>query len=231
MLKPGMKVPLSTLRNHMTITITITEADRESPRKKRPWDSDEVKESTMTFIRIRFEAILEEAQNNWEVPKEMIKYAKKYFEKYVSDKELKDSITLHSPVPTNLPKAKNVDDYFVELLEDQRKKKKTTLDDTFKKLQSKILTIMEPLSKVWYIVEESLVGSSGKFAVDEMSQYINQTILLIGQVFNSVSYSRRSNVLTEVGTEKVKAKKTVKNQTSLLEVNSKEVFVNHFAST
>ena len=43
------------------------------------------------FKRILFEAILEEAQNNWEVPDEMEKYAKKYFEKYVSDKELKAS--------------------------------------------------------------------------------------------------------------------------------------------
>ena len=142
--------------------ILITEGDRESLRKKRPWDSEEEKESTMTFKRIRFEAIPGEGQNNWEVPDEMAKYAKKYFEKYVSDKELKDSITLNSPVPINLPKAKNMDDYFVELLEDQRKKKEIVLDYTFKKLQSKILTIMGPLSKVWYTVEESLAGSSWK---------------------------------------------------------------------
>ena len=62
-----------------------------------------------------------------------------------------------------------MDDYFVELLEDQRKKKEATLDDTFRKLQSKILTIMGPLRKVWYIVEEWLVGGSKKFDVDEMS--------------------------------------------------------------
>ena len=142
--------------------IPITEGDGESPRKMRPWDYEEEKESTMAFQRTRFEAIPEEAQNNWEGPDEMAKYAKKYFEKYVSDKELKDSITLNSPVPINLPKAKNMDDYFVELLEDQRKKKEIVLDYTFKKLQSKILTIMGPLSKVWYTVEESLAGSSWK---------------------------------------------------------------------
>ena len=134
--------------------IPITEDDGESPRKNRPWDSEEEKENTMTFKRIRFKAILEEAQNNWEVPDEMAKYAKKYFEKYVSDKELKDSITLNSPVPTNLPRAKTVDDYFVGLLKDQKKKKEIALDDTFNKLQTKILKIMGPLSKVWYTVEE-----------------------------------------------------------------------------
>ena len=159
--------------------IPIAEGDGESPIKKGPWGSEEGKERTMTFKRIRFEAIPEEAQNNWEIPDEMAKYAKKYFEKYVSDKELKDSITLNSPVPTNLPKVKNMDDYIVELLEDQRKKE-IVLDDTFKKLQSKILTIMGPLSKVWYTVEELIVGGSREFDVNEMSQYVDQTILLIG---------------------------------------------------
>ena len=65
--------------------IPITEGDGESSRKKRPWDSKEEEESTMTFKRIRFEAIPEEARNNREVPDEMAKNAKKYFEKYVSD--------------------------------------------------------------------------------------------------------------------------------------------------
>ena len=64
----------------------------------------------MIFKRRHFEAIPEEAQNNWDVPDEMTKYAKKYFEKNVSDKELKDNITLNSPVPTNSPKAKIMDD-------------------------------------------------------------------------------------------------------------------------
>ena len=39
----------------------------------------------MTFKRIRFEAIPEEARNNREVPDAIAKNAKKYFEKYVSD--------------------------------------------------------------------------------------------------------------------------------------------------
>ena len=61
-----------------------------------------------------------------------------------------------------------------------------------------------------------------------MSQYIDQTILLTGQVFNSVSYSTRMNVLIGVGTEKVKAKNTLKNQASLLEEDSKELFGKSF---
>ena len=150
----------------------------------------------------------------------MTKYAKKYFEKYVSDKDLKDSITLNSSVATNLPKTKTMDDYFVELLENQKKKKETALDDTFRKLQTKILTIMGRLSKVLYTVEKSQPGDSKKFDVDKMLQYIDQTVLLIAQAFNSVSYNRRMNALKGVGTEKVKAKNTLKKQPSILEEDS-----------
>ena len=42
-------------------------------------------------------------------------------------------------------------------------------------------------SKVWYTVGEQLAGGFRKFDVDAMLQYIDQTILLIGQAFNSVS--------------------------------------------
>ena len=51
--------------------ILITEVDGESPGKRRPWDYEEEKESTMTFKRIRFKAIPEKARKNWEVPDEM----------------------------------------------------------------------------------------------------------------------------------------------------------------
>ena len=119
-------------------------------------------------------------------------------------------MTLNSPVPRNVPKAKIMDEYFVKLLEHQKKKKGIALDNTFKKIQSKILTIIGPLSKVWYTVEESLAGVSKKFDGDKMLQYIDQTVLLIRQAFDSVFYSRRMNVLTGVKTEKVKVMSTLK---------------------
>ena len=57
-----------------------------------------------------------------------------------------------------------------------------------------------------------------------MSQYIDQTILPIGQALNYLYYNRRLNVLTGMRTEKVKAKNTLKNQASFLEEDSKELF-------
>ena len=77
-------------------------------------------------------------------------------------------------------------------------------------------------------MEESLARGFRKLDVDDMSQYIDQTIRLIGQAFDSVSYSRHMNVLTGVGTKKVKAKNTLKYQTCLLEEYSKELFGKSF---
>ena len=56
-----------------------------------------------------------------------------------------------------------MDGCFVELLKDQEKKKEIALDETFKKFQTKILTIMGPLSKVWYTVEELVWGIPRNF--------------------------------------------------------------------
>ena len=109
----------------------------------------------------------------------MTKYAKQYFEKYVIEKELRDNITLSST--NKLATDKGYDDYFVELLEDQKKKKEIVLDDAFMELKAKVRTIIRPLTKVWYTVEKSLTESYKKFDVDEMSQYFDQIILLIGQ--------------------------------------------------
>ena len=67
---------------------------------------------------------------------------------------------------------------------------------------------------MWYTVEKPLVGVSKKFDGDKMLQYIDQTVLLIWQAFDSVSYSRRMNLLTGVETEKVTTKNTLKNQAS-----------------
>ena len=108
----------------------------------------------------------------------MTEYANKYFEKYVNDKELKNSMTLNSPAPRNLQKANTMDEYFVKLLEHQKKTKR--LPWTILSRNSlKIITIIGPLSKVWYTVEKSLVGVSKKFDGDKMLQYIDQTVLLI----------------------------------------------------
>ncbi|MEM7286545.1 MAG: hypothetical protein AAF480_09360, partial [Actinomycetota bacterium] len=58
----------------------------------------------------------------------------------------------------------------------------------------------------------------------ELLDYIDSTLLLTGQLYNSISYKRRLNVLTSVGTEGSKAKSAIKDKATLLEEPGKDLF-------
>lgn len=98
-----------------------------------------------------------------------------------------------------------------------------SLDNTFERVQEKIRLILGPLCKAWYRLEEARSESSN-FDADELLHYVDQTVMLIGQASNSVSYNRRKNVLTAVGQENLKAKTVLKHQSKLLEKPSTGLF-------
>ena len=53
---------------------------------------EEEEEKELSFKRTRFEATGEDAHSNWEFPDEMLKYARKQFNFYIKEKDLKDSV-------------------------------------------------------------------------------------------------------------------------------------------
>ena len=86
------------------------------------------------FKRQRCEALAEKEQHEWELPDELASYANKYFQKFVHKKNLKDSILNENPVPTNITKPRKLDEYYKELLEENRAKRELTLDGTLEKI-------------------------------------------------------------------------------------------------
>ena len=70
-------------------------------------------------------------------------------------RKLKDSILNKIPVPTNITEPRKLDEYYKDLLEENRAKRELTLDGALEKIQSKTLNIMRPLSKLWFRFEES----------------------------------------------------------------------------
>ena len=79
-----------------------------------------------------------------------------------------------------------------------------------KGIQEKIVSVMAPLTKLWsFIEEERELISSDDEASDghqEIASLFEQTILLVGHVFNSVVYQRRLNVLNTLIENNVKVK-------------------------
>ena len=69
---------------------------------------------------------------------------------------------------------------------------------------------MAPLTKLWSFIEEEreLISSDGEASDghQEIASLFEQTILLVGHVFNSVVYQRRLNVLNTLIENNVKVK-------------------------
>ena len=94
-------------------------------------------------------------------------------------------------VPTNITKPRKLDENYKEVLEENRAKIELTLDGALEKIQSKALDIMGPLSKLWFRFEEALAHENNMVQLDvnELIQYLEQSVVLVGQAFNVVTYN------------------------------------------
>lgn len=84
---------------------------------------------------------------------------------------------------------------------------------------------MGPLSRTWYAIEASLGASREnheEISWKDLSQSVEQTVLLLGQAFNAFSYHRRLNVLSAIMSDKKKAKVTLKDESKLLEIPTED---------
>ena len=164
-------------------------ATEDRNMRKRPLEEAQKPESS--FKRQICEALADEEQREWELPDELASYPKKYLQKFFQGKNLKDSILNENPVPTNITKPRRLDEYYKELLEENRAKRDLTLDDTLEKIQSKTLNIMGPLSKLWFRFEEASAQENNMMRLDlnELIQYLEQSVMLVGQIFNVITYN------------------------------------------
>ena len=143
---------------------------------------------------------------------------------FVKDKYLKVSILNENPVPLNITKPVKLDEYYKELLKENRAKK-LALDGILEKIQSKTLNVMGPSSKLWFRFEEALAQENDLVQLDlnELTQYLGQSVMLVGQAFNVITHIRSLNVVSAVQ-DKQKAKSIVKDQAELLEKPSEDLF-------
>ena len=92
-----------------------------------------------------------------------------------------------NPVPTNITKPRKLDEYYKEVLEENRAKRELTLDGTLEKIQLNIedkkLNIMGPMrpSKLCFRFEEALPqdNSMVQLYLNELTQYLEQPVMLV----------------------------------------------------
>ena len=193
--------------------------------------TDEIQEfAASSYKRCRFEALPDEAVNAWDLPSEMEKYANKHMIKFINDKVITDTVLVDQPVPSNLVKPLKMDEFFKDMLEERKMKSQLAWDQILEKLQHKTVNVYGPLSKVWLTLEDALASDVQQPVIDleELAKLVEQTILLLGQSFNAVTYHRRLSALTGIMADNKKAKSTLKDQAKLLEEGEDSLFGKQF---
>ena len=147
----------------------------------------------------RFKIVSREEQFQWTLPKGMATYVNDLFEKYIPEKELKESILLKNPVPDNVHAFRRMDD-FLELID----RKKFELESLLERIHKRNLEVMGPMTRLRSIFDKVTDNQQQGGEEDEIPspkeclQLMEQAMLLAGQTGNMLTYERRKNALSSL---------------------------------
>ena len=136
----------------------------------------------------RFHIVSNEDQFKWDLPSELASYANTQFEKYILEKSIHDAVCEVYPAPNNLNQVKKMDEFLRDLLKEKNKNNSLAVDEILGKTQKRTLSVMGPLSKVWLKLENAKKSDAPPLSLDEILSLLEQTICLLGQTSNSISY-------------------------------------------
>ena len=89
---------------------------------------------------------------------------------------------------------------------------------------------MGPLSKIWTAVESARLSQENSVEVDlkEIQEFVEQTVLLLGQASNSISYYRRFYMLLALTNSPQQSKQMLREDSELLQKNDKNLLGKKF---
>ena len=90
-------------------------------------------------------------------------------------------------------------------------------DKILQKMPQKVLNVLGPLSEIWQKIEDSAHCKTDRFEIDlrEFKELTEQSIMMLGQVFNNITYNRRLSVLNAMMKEH-KSKQMLKEKASIV---------------
>ena len=142
-----------------------------------------------------------QSQYKWSLLENMLSYVLKQFHSFIPNPELENSILKYNPIPSNVPPPAPLDDFLRGILEENHKYNHKYLqmqeDKLLQKMQQKVLYVLGPLSKIWQKIEDSTQCKTDSVEINlvEFKELTEQSILMLGQVFNNITYNRRLSVL------------------------------------
>ena len=217
-------------REEVNCSASTSQSDGGSPNKKRQHsDSIDKAAGNDAVPYKRFKIVKEEDEFMWSLPDDLCSYANDASEEFITEKQLKEQILLMLPRPSNLDPIKRLDEPLQNILKKEHPNQ-FELDKTYKKVQDKVGDVMGPLGKLWVMVEKVRTATEDVDPEDlpttqQVAGVVEQTVTLVGQVVNLLTYERRKNVLTAVsGYSASQAAATLKEKASFLQLHDSELF-------
>ena len=123
----------------------------------------------------------------------MFSYILKQFHSFIPDAELEESILKYNPIPSNVPPPAPLDEFLRGLFGENHKYSQMQEDKLLQKMQQRVLIVLGPLFKIWLKIEDSTQLKSDRVEIDlcEFKELTKQSIMMLGQVFNNITYNRR----------------------------------------
>ena len=105
------------------------------------------------------------------------------------------------------------------------------MDSTLEKIQSKNVSAMGPLSKLWMLAEETRRSNEKQIPIDldHIRAYIEQTVLLLGQTSNYITYFRRYDILAPLNCPVQQSKEILREEVDLLQRHDRNLFGKKFS--
>ena len=196
-----------------------------SPSKKPSSEEKSTKKSKFDLLKI----VSTKERRKWELPGELAEYFNSYTKAFIPDKDLSEEMENYPP-PSNISCSPTLDSYMERLLKDEGQNAIIDVDGDLAKIQGKIEAVMGPLGVAWSSMELWKVGEAEELDPESMTDQLQKAVILLGQAAQKVSYVRRLNILSKIGSVK-EAKgllKEEKTQNIFKECNTGELFSKDF---
>ena len=174
--------------------------------------------------------VSEEDQYKYSLPLDTVHYANVNFDTYIKETDLIKVVLIKNPVPENINLVKTLDDFVKCILKDKKKQKDVDFDNVLEKAQGRNRSVMGPLLKIWTAVESARLSQKDSVEVDlkEIQEFVEQTVLLLGQALNSISYYRIFDMLLALTNSPPQSKQMLREDSELLQMNNKNLFGKKF---
>ena len=127
----------------------------------------------------------------------MAQYTNVNFDTYIKEADLIKVVLIKNLVPENMNPVKTMDDFVKDILKDKKKQQDLDFDNVLEKTQGRNRSDIGPSLKILTAVESARLSQKNSVEVDlkEIQEFVEQTVLLLGQSVNSISYYRRFDML------------------------------------